>query len=308
MRRVYTIGDCALDVFFEQNKPIEAKPGGSFLNSSVSLGRLGVSVSLISEIGIDKVGQIIEQFLLANQVDVSNISHFKDSNSNLALAFLDENKNAEYSFYKTRKNLPETIVFPTNVKKDDIILFGSFLAIKKEFQISLNNFLNESRNKGALLIYDPNFRTSHLPLLHEVLPFIKKNMELAHVVKASNEDFSLICGMENFHSSHQWLKSFSDAILIYTANKDGIFIHHENQEYYMEVPQIFPVSTVGAGDSVNAAIAYFMIRNKIGVSDLNKLSEKTIRELAEIAISFSQEVCMFFENSLPVDFALKYRL
>ena len=51
MRKVYTIGDCVLDLFFENDKPVEARPGGSFLNSSVSLGRLGVEVSLISELG-----------------------------------------------------------------------------------------------------------------------------------------------------------------------------------------------------------------------------------------------------------------
>lgn len=109
MRKVYTIGDCVLDIIFENNIPVEAKPGGSFLNSSVSLGRLGINVSLISELGNDRVGNQIKNFLLENGVDIKHISYFSDTNSNLALAFLDENKNADYSFLMA-KNDPKSII------------------------------------------------------------------------------------------------------------------------------------------------------------------------------------------------------
>ncbi|PKQ62222.1 hypothetical protein BZG02_12955 [Labilibaculum filiforme] len=307
MRKVYTIGDCVLDLFFENDSPVEAKPGGSFLNSSVSLGRLGVNVSLISELGTDRVGKQIKKFLLENGVDIKHISYFSDTNSNLALAFLDENKNADYSFYKTRKGLPDTIVFPKDVRKDDIILFGSFLAVKKEFRTSLTEFLQECKERGALIIYDPNFRTQHLPMLQEVLPYIKENMALANVVKASNEDFELICKMESSDQAYQWMKSFSDATLIYTANKKGLAIYNQ-EKYVFEVPAINPVSTVGAGDTVNAAIAFVLVRNDIKTSDLQSLSQTNITDLARIATIFSQDVCMIYDNFLPIATADRYRL
>ncbi len=307
MRKVYTIGDCVLDLFFENNTPFEAKPGGSFLNSSITLGRLGINVSLISELGIDRVGNQIKNFLLDNGVDIQHISYFSDTNSNLALAFLDENRNADYSFYKTRKGLPNTIVFPTDVEKDDIILFGSFLAIKKEFRSALQAFLIDCKERGALIIYDPNFRSQHLPILPEVLPYIKENMALANVVKASNEDFELICEKKNADQAYQWLKDFSDAMLIYTANKNGLFIYNQ-QKYSFKVPSIKPISTVGAGDTVNAAITFVFVRNGIKTSDLAALSEEHINDLATIATIFSQEVCMIYDNFLPASTANKYRL
>jgi len=307
MRRVYTIGDCVLDLLFENNNPVEAKPGGSFLNSSVSLGRLGINVSLISELGIDRVGNQIKNFLVENGVGIKHISYFSDTNSNLALAFLDENKNADYSFYKTRKGLPNKIVFPANVEKDDIILFGSFLAVKKEFRSALYAFLEECKRRGALIVYDPNFRSQHLPMLPEVLPYIKENMALANVVKASNEDFELICKMRNSEDAFHWLNEFSDAMLIYTANKHGLSIHNQ-QKYFFEVPTINPISTVGAGDTVNAAIAFVFVRNGIKTSDLIELSEEHIIDLANIATIFSQDVCMIYDNFLSVNTANKYRL
>ncbi len=307
MRKVYTIGDCVLDLFFENDTPFEAKPGGSFLNSSVTLGRLGINVSLISELGVDRVGNQIKKFLLQNGVDIQHISYFSDTNSNLALAFLDENRNADYSFYKTRKGLPTAIVFPSNVKKDDIILFGSFLAIKKEFRSALQTFLIDCKKRGALIIYDPNFRTQHLPMLPEVLPFIKENMAIANVVKASNEDFKLICAMDSEDEAYQWMSEFSDAMLIYTANKKGLSIYNQ-QKYFFQVPSINPVSTVGAGDTVNAAIAFVFVRNGIKTNDLSELSQEQINNLANMATIFSQEVCMVYDNFLPSNIANKYRL
>jgi fructokinase len=308
MKRVYTIGDCVLDILFQDQKPVESKPGGSILNSSVSLGRLGVSVSLLSELGEDQVGQFIAQFLKDNGVDTSLITRFTDTNTNLALAFLDENRNADYSFYKTRKGLPTIIDLPKKVQPGDIILFGSFLAIKKEFRNSLLAFLEGAREQGALIIYDPNFRRQHLPLLDEVMPYIKENMALAHIVKASNEDLELIAGTDNFKDAKSWMASFSNAGLVYTANKHGVSVDI-GREYHSPVPQITPVSTIGAGDTFNAALVYYFVKRNVSVRQLKVgLSEVQIEEMVEIAITFSQEVCMRYDNFFPVDLAKEYRL
>jgi len=57
--KVYTIGETVLDIIFKNNQPVSAKAGGSVLNSSVSLGRLGVDVYFISDYGSDEVGAML---------------------------------------------------------------------------------------------------------------------------------------------------------------------------------------------------------------------------------------------------------
>ena len=59
------------------------------LNTSVSLGRLGLPVSFISEIGEDHVGLNIVDFLIENNVDTSFVYRFRDGKTALALAFLN---------------------------------------------------------------------------------------------------------------------------------------------------------------------------------------------------------------------------
>lgn len=51
MRKVIGIGETILDIIFKNNQPHTAVPGGSTFNGLISLGRLGVPVSFISEVG-----------------------------------------------------------------------------------------------------------------------------------------------------------------------------------------------------------------------------------------------------------------
>jgi hypothetical protein len=57
-RTVYCMGETVLDILFRGSDPIAANAGGSLLNSAVSLGRAGVEVQFIGEVGNDSTGTI----------------------------------------------------------------------------------------------------------------------------------------------------------------------------------------------------------------------------------------------------------
>ena len=90
MRKIYAIGESLLDIIFREDQPQTAKAGGSMLNSVVSLGRMKLPVSFISEYGYDDVGNLIDKFLKENGVDTSFVHRYNDGNTSLALAFLNE--------------------------------------------------------------------------------------------------------------------------------------------------------------------------------------------------------------------------
>lgn len=101
MRKVIGIGETILDIIFRGNQPHAAIPGGSVFNGLVSLGRLGVDVLFISEIGNDRVGDIIQNFMQENHISTRYVDRFPDGKSPLSLAFLDENQDAQYTSTKT---------------------------------------------------------------------------------------------------------------------------------------------------------------------------------------------------------------
>lgn len=100
MRKIYGIGESLLDIIFKNGQPQVAKAGGSVLNSVVSMGRMELPVSFISEYGFDDVGDLIDNFLKDNGVDTSCVHRFQDGSTSLAMAFLNENNDAHYTFYK----------------------------------------------------------------------------------------------------------------------------------------------------------------------------------------------------------------
>ena len=66
MRKVIGIGETIYDIIFENGQPSAAVPGGSVFNGMVSLARVGMDVSFISETGNDRVGNTILQFMADN--------------------------------------------------------------------------------------------------------------------------------------------------------------------------------------------------------------------------------------------------
>ena len=73
MGRVIGIGETILDILFKNEQPVKAVPGGSVYNSIISLGRMGVDASFISEVGDDKVGGMILSHLRDSGVDASAV-------------------------------------------------------------------------------------------------------------------------------------------------------------------------------------------------------------------------------------------
>lgn len=305
MRNIYTIGETVFDIIFKNNRPVDAKPGGALLNTSVSLGRLNTNVCLVGDLANDKVGEIIVDFLKENNVNTDFIFRYDDSRSRLALAFLDKNNNAEYSFYKIRKKGKAQLTFP-EIKKDDIVLFGSFYGIKPEIRPELVEFLKTAKQNGAVIIYDPNFRAAHKNTINEVKDMIFENMKLSHIIKGSDEDFLHIFGKDNAPGTWQKIKEITDAALIYTANRHGVWLYTENFNKHYDALAIEPVSTIGAGDTFMAGTAFSIIKNNLFFDNADKISQNYWDKIIKTSIEFSGHVCMIYDNYVSKEFAEKY--
>ncbi len=304
MRKIYAIGETVLDIIFRNNQPQAAKAGGSMLNSVVSLGRIGLPVSFISEYGKDHVGQMIDSFLNENGVNTDLVHKFEDGNTVLALAFLNEKNDADYSFYKNYPKKRLDIVFP-EVTGDDIVLCGSFYAIWTEVRTPFLKFINNARNNGALIIYDPNFRKSHLFELERLRPLIIENMKLASIVRGSNEDFEHIFCSKTIEEAYSHVGTLCPN-LIYTANTEGVQVKTPLNHFKFPVKKIQPVSTIGAGDNFNAGTIAALYKEGLRSSQLCDLNELQWARIMTNAVNFATDVCMSMENYISKDFAVEY--
>jgi fructokinase len=301
MRKIYGIGETVLDIIFKDGQPQAAKAGGSVLNSVVSMGRMKLPVSFISEYALDDVGTLIDNFLKDNGVDSSFVNRFRDGSTSLALAFLDEKNDAHYTFYKDFPDDRLNIEMPV-IKEDDIVQCGSFYAIWPEIREKFKKFIESAKRNGALILYDPNFRSTHLSDLEALKPFIIENMSLAGIIRGSDEDFRNIFGAENHEEAWEEIRKYCNC-LVYTANTDGVYVRTPVFSGKYPVRKITPVSTIGAGDNFNAGMITSIYRNNIKGDQLEKLGEKEWSELIATAVGFATHVCLSYENYISHEFA-----
>ncbi len=305
MRNIYTIGETVLDILFRNHEPFTAKAGGACLNTAVTLGRLGHNVQFLSEYGLDEVGNYIEHFLNDNNVLTDYVYRYIDGKSALALAFLNENNDASYDFYKIYPDNRLNIKFP-KIKQDDIVLFGSFYAITVEVRRKLLEFIKEAKKNKAIVIYDPNFRKPHLHDLKWLKPMIEENIGLARIIRGSNEDFTLIFGTGNSKETYDILHE-KTPVLLYTANIKGVFLHTPKLAKQFPVKKINPISTIGAGDNFNAGIIYSLMEYNIKYKDLSYLKVEEWERIVKNGVEFASQVCMSYDNYISPEFVETFK-
>lgn len=301
MRKVITIGETVFDLIFNKSQEVNPKPGGAMLNSSVSLGRLSIPVSFISEIGDDLAGNFIMDFLAKNGVDTSFCYQFKNGQTALALAFLDQKNNADYSFYKNYPKKRLTQKLPL-LNKHDILLFGSFFAITQEVRKPLVEFMIQSQKQDAIIIYDPNFRKPHLHELPEVKDDILENISFSSIVRGSDEDFKLIFDADTADEVFQILSQIGCPFLIYTSSDKTVEFRSAEISISLQVPPIKTISTIGAGDTFNAGIVYKLVKLDLRNKDLFSIKKEVWEDIIKSAINFGSHVCTHYDNYITHDF------
>jgi fructokinase len=301
MRKIYGIGETVFDIIFKNGQPQAAKAGGAMLNSTVSLGRIGLPVFFISEYASDNVGKIIDSFLSENGVGTNYVDHFKHGKTKLALAFLNERNDANYTFYQDYPEKRLNIDFPM-IRKDDIILCGSIYAITSEIRKKFMKLTTTAKENGAIVIYDPNFRPTHSSDLEILKPMIIENMQTATLIRGSDEDFKNIFGANTPDEAFNVVRKYCNC-LVYTANAEGVYVRTNSYAGRFAVKAIKPVSTIGAGDNFNAGMMAAIYRNQITIDQLDKMGEEVWSKVISMGVDFATNVCLSYDNYISLELA-----
>lgn len=309
MRKVIGIGETVLDIIFRNEEPVGAIPGGSTFNAMISLGRSGIQATFISETGNDRVGRKILNFLEENHVDSSNVNVYPESKSPLSLAFLNDNNDAEYLFYKDHPRDRLDFSYP-EVNEDDVVVFGSYYALNPVIRPQVLGFLQYAHQRGAILYYDVNFRASHQHEVMKLTANFLENLELADVVRGSHEDFDVMFHSKDADVVYRSQISFYCKKFIYTQGRLPLVLRAEDgfrKEY--PVSAIDVVSTIGAGDNFNAGFVYGIIKHGITRAMVTDgLTEAQWDQLISCAQAFSADCCKSINNYVSTEFGDKMKL
>ena len=305
MRSVFGIGETILDIIFKEEQPYKAVPGGSVFNGLVSLGRLQVPVTFISEIGEDQVGDLILRFMEQNHISTQYIDRFPDGKSPVSLAFLDANRNAKYAFYKDYPTQRLEVPFP-RIEADDIFIIGSYYALNPALRPRMVEFLQYAHERKAIIYYDLNFRKAHAHEAIRLMPPVLETLEYADIVRGSDEDFLNLFGEQagdRVYADH--IQFYCDR-LITTYGAKGVDLYTSRFKQHYDALAIEPQSTIGAGDNFNAGLIFGLLKEDVRLKDLADLTPDSWERIIRHGMALAGEVCQSYDNYISTDFASRY--
>ena len=306
------IGETILDIIFKNDQPVAAVPGGSTFNALISLGRVlggNPPVLFVTEVGNDHVGDIIVNFLADNGVSAEYVNRRENSKSHISLAFLDEHNDAQYQFYKDHANVSIENKFP-EVKKGDIVVFGSFFAVNPVLRPLVKAFLESAYNAGAFIYYDINFRASHIDDIPVILPAIIENMKMSSVLRGSLEDFQYLYAspdapIEAAEVYDRYIKPHCPCFICTNGGKPVELFTPAIRAEFPTAP-VKTVSTIGAGDHFNAGFVYGVYKAYGDGKELafDKMPVEAWQPLIASGQRFSSAVCQSFDNYVDKNFSI----
>ena len=310
MRKIIGIGETVLDIIFKNDTPSAAVPGGSTFNAMISLGRTarrdfpGTPVLMVTEVGDDHIGDIITSFMTTNGVSDESVTRNTGTQSHISLAFLNENNDASYEFYKDHAaaSLSEDKVGLVKFEKGDLVLFGSFFAINPKIRAYTKGLLEAAHKAGSVLYYDINFRFSHIKDIPDTIENIRENCRLSDFVRGSLEDFKYLFGIDDPQQVYENEICQLCPNFICTCGADPVHVFTPDMHKTYDVKPVETVSTIGAGDNFNAGFLYGLLESDICSS---KVDVQIWDKLIATAGQFSAAACQSLNNYVDADFEIK---
>lgn len=247
MTPVLVIGESLVDVV--RDGDTEARhAGGSPMNVALGLARLGVEAQLLTRIGRDSDGALIENHLYRAGVRLLPAS-LRDQPTSTAIATIGADGSATYDFDVSWDLPPIVARAPEWVHVGSI---GTFLAPGAD---SVERFLE---GYGGRVSYDPNIREALMP--DDALQRYERVARLTSVLKLSDEDAAwLYPGVDDVLDV---LLALGPSVVALTRGAGGATIASAAERVDVPAVRVEVKDTIGAGDSFMAALIASLIEDK----------------------------------------------
>lgn len=256
-------GEALIDLIPDPDKAsaYDAVLGGSPYNVAVGLARLGAQTAFVSRLSADGNGEALAASLAENGVDLSFVA--RDVRPTM-LAFVmrgTAKTGSRYSFYIDATAFDGPWPFPAEWPKGGRHLHvGSVAALDPRHGQSVVLALTGARLR-ATVSFDPNIRPLVTPDREAVRRLAERQVSLAHLVKASEEDLEWLYPDRAIEESlAAWAES-GPRFCVATLGERGALAMLGKERIEVPAPHIEVVDTVGAGDSFMSALLSAMDRD-----------------------------------------------
>ncbi|GHH51213.1 carbohydrate kinase family protein [Streptomyces candidus] len=230
--------------------PLQPARGGGPYNTAVALGRLGARVSFCSRISTDPFGESLVARLHEEKVDTGLLQRGPEPTT-LAVASPGPDGSAAYGFYAegSADRLFETpAALPAAT---EALLFGTCSLVLEPGAGAYEALLRREAGRGAFVALDPNVRAALIGDPDAYRARFRDWLPCLSLLKLSEEDA-------------EWLEydpasrsAAGPAAVVLTRGAEGLtaFVRGGG-EFSVPGVRVDVVDTIGAGDTVNAALLH----------------------------------------------------
>ncbi|GAB7107628.1 carbohydrate kinase [Streptomyces phaeofaciens JCM 4814] len=234
--------------------PLRPALGGGPYNTAVALGRLGSRTAFCSRVSRDAFGEALLDGLRTAGVDVSTVQRGPEPTT-LAVATVDHHGSAAYSFYvdgTADRLFTAPPALPTGTRA---LSFGTCSLVLEPGASAYEELLRTTAAEGLFTALDPNIRAGLIPDPDAYRARFTSWLPSVTLLKLSQEDARWLGG-----TPREWLSAGPSAVVI-TQGRDGMTAFTRNGGVHpMPGRNVDVVDTIGAGDTVNAALLHRLSR------------------------------------------------
>ena len=238
----------------------DAVLGGSPYNVAIGLARLGSQTAFVSRISADGNGEALAAALAASGVDLGFLARDMRPTT---LAFVmrgTAKTGSRYSFYLDGTAYDGPWPFPKEwPKAAQHLHVGSFSAVERHGEAVVEAM--RLAGPRATVSFDPNIRPFVTPDREAVARLVERQVSLARIVKASEEDLEWLYPDRSIANTlAAWTKS-GPRFCVATLGERGALAILGKDKVEIAAPLVEVVDTVGAGDSFMSALLSAMDRD-----------------------------------------------
>ncbi|MCX5196607.1 carbohydrate kinase [Streptomyces sp. NBC_00249] len=226
------------------------RPGGGPYNTALALGRLGAGAAFCSRVSSDGFGESLLAGLRAAGVDLSLVQRGPEPTT-LAVPSLAPDGSAAYRFY-TEGTADRLFTLPPALPRGARALaLGTCSLALEPGASAYEALLRRESRRGLLTLLDPNIRPA---LIADPAGYRKRFLgwlPYVSVLKLSEEDAAWLGGR-----IPDWLAAGPSAVVL-TRGAAGLTVRtREGAEHGAAARPVVVADTIGAGDTVNAALLH----------------------------------------------------
>lgn len=264
--QVATAGEALIDLIRNADGRLQPCLGGAVYNLTRALARQGIQTLYLNPLSRDRFGRELAAGLAADGVHLA-VPEPVGQVTSLAVVGLDAAGHPDYSFYRDgvadRATTATAMTAACAASQTLSLVCTGALALSPDDANTYLPWLASQRQAGRTVVVDANLRPSVMPNLEQYRAHVLTALQLADVIKASDEDLECLNlpGAEASARAHHLLQHSRAHFLALTRGGAGAtLMTRSGQTFHARETVAIPVvDTVGAGDCFLAGMVVAML-------------------------------------------------